>query len=192
MCAQPGDRIVAVIPPADAFGDAGAPDLGLDPGQSMVLVADVESVEDTPEQTPAPLTPAPEPSAWTTDIPEVTLGDAPVVTIPDTAPPTEYELTVLEEGDGEVVPNGATVTIDYQGTSWDTGEVFDQSYGRSPATFPTTGVIPGFAGAIVGQKTGSTVLVSIPPTLAYGTDPSAHELGGQTLVFLIRIESFTS
>jgi len=50
-------------------------------------------------------------------------------------------------------------------------------------------VITGFAAAIVGQKVGSTVLVSIPPDLAYGTDPAKHELGGQTLVFLIHIEA---
>lgn len=39
----------------------------------------------------------------------------------------------------------------------------------------------------MGQKVGSTIIVVIPPELAYGTDPQAHQLGGQTLVFLIDI-----
>ena len=33
------------------------------------------------------------------------------------------------------------------------------------------------------------MIVVIPPEYAYGTDPAAHELGGQTLVFLIDIQA---
>jgi peptidylprolyl isomerase len=95
---------------------------------------------------------------------------------------------VLTEGDGAVVGDGDSVTVDYLGMSWDTGEVFDESFSKSPATFATTGVVPGFGAALVGQKVGSTVLVTIPPIYAYGTDPNAAQLGGQTLVFLIDIK----
>jgi len=188
-CAQPGDRIAAVIPPSEAFGDEGAPDLGLQAGQSLVFVADIESVEETETAStsdPEP-TELPTPSAWTENLPEVTLGEAPVVAIPDTAPPAELELAVLAEGDGEVVADGATVTVNYLGTSWDTKEIFDQSYGRGEATFSTSGVIPGFAAALVGQKVGSTVLVTIPPQYGYGVDVVEGTLSGQTLVFLIDI-----
>lgn len=196
-CATTGSRIVGIIPAAEGFGEAGIPDIGLEAGQSLLFVADIVSVEPTPEPTEAATTPQaaaelPATSVWTTDIPVVDLtADPPTVTIPDTAPPAELVITVLEEGDGEVVPNPATVTLDYLGISWDTKEVFDSSYSRgAPATFSTSGVIKGFAAGIVGQKVGSTVLVSIPPTYAYGTDPAAHDLGGQTLVFLIHIDSF--
>jgi len=183
-CSQAGERIVAVIPAAEAFGEEGSPALGLEAGQSFVFVADVESVEEVELPEPEPL---PTPSAWTENLPEVTLGEQPVVTLPDTAPPAELELAVLVEGDGEVVQPGANVTVNYLGTSWDTKEIFDQSYGRGEATFSTNGVISGFAAAIVGQKVGSTVLVTIPPQYAYGTEAVEGTLGGQTLVFLIEI-----
>ncbi|OJX62328.1 MAG: hypothetical protein BGO95_11140 [Micrococcales bacterium 73-13] len=190
-CSTAGSRVVAVIPPAEGFGADGLPDVGLQAGQSLLLVADILSLEETPTTSEPSATPLPTPSAWTTDIPAVDLTTSPpTVTIPDAPAPTDLVLTVLEEGDGAVVPNPATVTIDYHGLSWDTKEVFDSSYARgTPATFSTGGVITGFAAAIVGQKVGSTVLVSIPPDLAYGTDPAKHELGGQTLVFLIHIEA---
>ena len=81
------------------------------------------------------------------------------------------------------------IEIDYQGTSWQTGEVFDQSYGRQPLNLPVTQYVKGFTQAVIGQKVGSTLLVSIPPELAYGTDPNAHQLGGQTLLFVIQIRA---
>lgn len=180
-CSVPGDRVVAVVPAAEAFGEAGQEALGLGAGESLVFIADIVSVEAAPE----PLTPA----EWTENVPEVDLGaDIPVVTLPATDPSTELVLKVLEEGDGDVVEAGQTVELDYQGTSWETGEVFDQSYGTGgSASFATTQVIEGFGAALVGQKVGSTLIVSIPPQYAYGTDAEAHALGAQTLVFLIHI-----
>ena len=58
----------------------------------------------------------------------------------------------------------------------------------TPRPFTTDGVIQGFGAALVGQKVGTKLIVTIPPEYAYGTDPAAHELGGQTLVFLVEIE----
>lgn len=178
-CSTVGSRVVGVVPAAEAFGDAGASDFGISAGDTVVFVVDVVSVEEQ-------LTPA----AWTDGVPEVTRDDdgIPTVTLPDGEMPTELQEAVLEEGDGATVVAGDRVTVDYQGISWNSGEIFDQSFGKSPATFSTTQVVPGFGAALVGQKVGSTVIVVIPPELAYGTDPEAADLGGQTLVFLIDIK----
>src|SRR5690606_8941304 len=117
-------------------------------------------------------------------------GAVPVVTLPDAAAPSDFQLEVLEVGDGEIVPAGATVTVDYHGVSWDTGEVFDSSYQRgAPSTFSTDGVVAGFRDAIVGQPVGTTLIATMPPDTAYGPDASAHRLGGQTLVFVVHIVS---
>lgn len=177
-CSTVGSRVVGVAPAAEAFGQSGSPELGIGAGDTVVFVVDVVSVADK-------LVPA----AWTDDVPEVTRDDAgmPTVTLPDTDAPTELLEAVLAAGDGATVVAGDSVTVDYQGTSWTTGEIFDQSFGKAPATFGTTQVVPGFGAALVGQKVGATVLVVMPPELAYGPDPDAHELGGQTLVFLIDI-----
>jgi FKBP-type peptidyl-prolyl cis-trans isomerase len=179
-CATPGQRIVGVVPPERAFGADGNADAGIGPDATLLVVFDVVDV--TP-----PLTP----SEWTENVPTVTRDDAgmPTVTIPDVPAPTELQSTVLVEGDGDVVERGDNVTLDYQGTSWDTKTVFDQSFGKAPITNPVAGFVPGFTAALVGQKVGSTILVTIPPQYAYGTDPAAHELGGQTLVFLIDIKA---
>jgi len=40
-CATVGSRVVAVVPPADAFGDAGSTDLGIAADDSIVMVIDV-------------------------------------------------------------------------------------------------------------------------------------------------------
>jgi peptidylprolyl isomerase len=176
QCSTVGSRVVAVIPPSEMWGEDGYADLGVGGEDSVVMVADVVDIVRPPETV-----------EWTENVPEVKLGDAPVVTLPEGEAPTELVLDVIEEGDGAVVEAADQVALDYQGTSWQTGEVFDQSYGKQPITLAANGFVKGFTAALVGQKVGSTLLVSIPPEFAYGADPAAHELGGQSLVFLIEI-----
>ena len=48
-------------------------------------------------------------------------------------------------------------------------------------------MIQGFGAALVGQKVGTKLIVTIPPQYAYGTDTAGGELAGQTLVFLVEI-----
>ncbi len=177
-CSTAGSRVVGVVPSSQAFGENGLADYGISAGDTVVFVVDVVEVE-------GPLTPA----AWTEGVPTVErdADGIPTVTLPGGDKPTELLEAVLEEGDGATVTAGDSVKVDYQGISWDTGEVFDQSFGKSPATFSTTQVVEGFGAALIGQKVGSTVIVVIPPELAYGTEPQAHALGGQTLVFLVDI-----
>ena len=179
-CVPIGTRTVTVAPAATLYGEQGNETIGVAPGETVVIVVDVVEVQE-----------ALAPSEWTENVPEVQFGEdgaAPTVTLPDTAPPAEYQLKVLEEGDGAEVAAGDTVTLQYQGTSWDTKEVFYQSYGGEPAQFATDQVIQGFGSALVGQKVGTKLIVTIPPQYAYGTDAAAHALGGQTLVFLVEIE----
>lgn len=106
-------------------------------------------------------------------------------------PPTELVLKVLKEGTGAIVKSGDAVTVDYQGTNWTSNTVFDQSYGRAPATFTTGGVVPGFGAALVGQKVGAQVVVGIPPEFGYGTagQSSAGIAGTDTLVFIVEIKA---
>ncbi|SDE13280.1 peptidylprolyl isomerase [Rhodococcus tukisamuensis] len=116
--------------------------------------------------------------------------EPPTLTLPADKPDlAETKITVVAKGDGATVGPNDQVTLEYQGTSWDTGEIFDQSYGRAPATFAPSQVIPGFAQALVGQQVGSKVLAEIPPKDAYGPAGSGSELAGQTLVFLVDIKS---
>jgi len=183
-CSEVGSRVVGVIPPVDSWGETGSTELGVDPADSIVFVADIVSV--VPSRATGEDQPVEE------GFPTVKLAEdgTPTVTIPDEKAPTELKLTVLKKGDGAEVKDGASVTVQYQGTNWDTKEIFDQSWGRGAATFTTDGVVEGFSKALVGQTVGSQVLVIIPPALGYGEAGSSdNELAGQTLVFVIDILS---
>ena len=69
------------------------------------------------------------------------------------------------------------------------GEVFDSSYETGqPATFGLGQVITGWTKGLAGQKVGSTVLLTIPASMAYGDDGSTGGPTG-TLVFVVDIKS---
>lgn len=182
-CAPVGSRVAAVIPPADGFGSSGNTSLGITGTDSMVMVADIESI--VPSRADGADQPAQD------GFPTVSLDDsgAPTVTIPQADPPADLQLEVLKKGDGATVADGDTVTVQYQGVIWRTGEVFDQSWGRGPASFQTSGVVEGFKQALVGQTVGSQVVVIIPPALGYGDqgNSAAGIQGTDTLVFVVDI-----
>lgn len=184
-CSQAGSRVVGVIPGAEAFGEAGSADLGVGANEGLLFVIDVDTVA-------AGVADGKPVDVEDDTLPTVELAEdgTPTITIPDAAPPAEFKLALLKEGDGDVVAEGDTVTMQYQGINWNTKTVFDQSWGSGARSFATTGVVPGFAQALVDQKVGSQVLVVIPPELGYG--PSGGSSDGSisatdTIVFVIDI-----
>ncbi len=178
-CVPIGSRVVATAPAGDLYGPDGNANLGIKADDTVVIVTDVIGLKEMPE-----------PQAWSTDVPKVVFNDAgkPKVTLPKSDPPADLVLKVLEEGDGTVVQDGDQVTLEYQGTSWKDGKIFDQSYGKQPATFGTGDVVSGFGAALIGQKVGTRLVVSIPPKYAYGESGSGNDLAGQTLLFVIEIK----
>lgn len=118
-------------------------------------------------------------------------GAKPVVTFPSGNPPTTLTTTVLHQGTGATVAKGNFLLVDYLGQIWH-GKVFDNSYDRGvPAGF-TIGVghlIPAWDEALVGQKVGSRVLMTVPPAKGYGStgNTSAGIKGTDTLVFVVDI-----
>jgi peptidylprolyl isomerase len=121
------------------------------------------------------------------------LDDKPVITLPDGAPPTELVVLDVVSGDGEEVPEGATVTTHYVGVSWlNDGEEFDASWNRgAPLTFPLSGVIQGWTDGIPGMRVGGRRLLVIPPELGYGAQsPTPAIAPNDTLVFVIDLVDF--
>jgi peptidylprolyl isomerase len=117
---------------------------------------------------------------------------APDVPIEPGPPPTELQTTDLVEGTGDPVPAQATVTVDYIGVSCSTGKIFDASYiSGQPATFPLSGVIPGWTEGIPGMKVGGQRLLVIPPEDGYGDTGAGSEIApGETLWFVVQMNSF--
>jgi len=180
-CARAGSRTVTVASAADM--QPATPGTAA-PNPAAVIVVDTFSL--------VPTSATGEPQAAVEGFPEVTLADdgRPTVTIPDADPPTDLRIEVLKKGDGEVVPDPANVTVQYQGVTWRTGEVFDESWGRgSVASFSTDQVVSGFAEAMIGQTVGSQVVVIVPPADGYGDagEPGAEIEPTDTLVFVIDI-----
>jgi peptidylprolyl isomerase len=181
-CVPIGSRVVVTAPAKDMYGEEGNSQLGITAEDSLVIVSDVigEKKQVVPGE-------------WKKDVPKVSFDadGKPTLTLPDTKPPADLLLKVLKPGDGDVVKAGDTVTLDYQGTNWRTGKIFDQSYGKQPASFATDQVVEGFGAALVGQKVGTRLVVSIPPEYGYGAtgNEQAGIKGTDTLVFVLEIKA---
>ncbi len=97
------------------------------------------------------------------------------VTLP--AGPTTLETQDLVVGTGATAVNGDTVSVFYTG-SLTNGQVFDSNVGRPVLVF-TLGarqVIPGFEQGIVGMKVGGKRRMTIPASLAYGSQGSPPQI----------------
>ncbi len=97
---------------------------------------------------------------------------------------------VLTEGTGAKPQSSATVSVHYRGTLID-GTEFDSSHSRGkPASFPVTGVIPGWTEALQLMKEGAKWELYIPSNLAYGVTGTPGAIGpNATLVFEVELLS---
>jgi FKBP-type peptidyl-prolyl cis-trans isomerase len=187
-----GSRVLAVIPPKDAFGSAGNSSIGVGANDTVVFVVDmVKSFNNTAG------VPGTQTSNGGGTLPTVTAGAAgkgPTITIPKTAAPKTLQVKALIKGTGPVVKKGNYIVVQYTGVNWRTGKVFDSSWSRSEPWATEIGegqVIPGWDTGLVGQTVGSRVLLVIPPKDGYGSagSSSAGIKGTDTLVFAIDIIS---
>ena len=185
-----GSRVLAVIPPADAFGSTGNSTIGVGDNDTVVFVIDMlKSFTNTAGVT----------GAQTSDgggaLPTVKAGAAgkgPTITIPNTPAPKTLQVKTLIKGTGPVVKKGQYLVVQYTGVNYRTKKVFDSSWSRSEPWATEIGegqVIPGWDTGLVGQTVGSRVLLVIPPADGYKAagQPSAGIKGTDTLVFAIDI-----
>lgn len=115
----------------------------------------------------------------------------PRVEIPALAGDTVTSTTGLRYIDAAVGTGAAarasdTVRVHYTGYLLD-GTRFDTSRGRGPATFPLSGVIPGFREGIVGMQTGGQRRLIIPAQLGYGGAPQPCIPAGSVLLFDVEL-----
>ncbi|HSX23484.1 MAG TPA: FKBP-type peptidyl-prolyl cis-trans isomerase [Candidatus Saccharimonadales bacterium] len=78
----------------------------------------------------------------------------------------------LQEGTGDVVKPGDTVTAHYTGAVAATGIIFQSSHDSgAPAVFPLNQVIKGWTDGVPGMKVGGKRRLLIPADQAYGANP---------------------
>ncbi|MBL7922787.1 MAG: FKBP-type peptidyl-prolyl cis-trans isomerase [Bacteroidia bacterium] len=97
---------------------------------------------------------------------------------------------VLKEGTGAKPTLNDKVTTHYHGTLID-GTVFDSSVERGqPASFPVSGVIPGWTEALQMMSVGSKWKLFLPSNLAYGERGAGGKIGpNSVLVFEVELIS---
>lgn len=96
---------------------------------------------------------------------------------------------VVKEGTGERPTMADSVELNYELTLLN-GEVLDSSYDRGQrATFPMSGVIPGFAEGVTLMPLGSHYIFYIHPKLGYGEGDLNGSGGNQLLMFEVETYS---
>jgi FKBP-type peptidyl-prolyl cis-trans isomerase FklB len=104
--------------------------------------------------------------------------------------PSGLQYREIAPGAGKSPKATDTVTTHYKGTLID-GTEFDSSYERGqPATFPVSGVIPGWTEALQLMKEGAKWQLFVPANLGYGERGAGGEIGpNATLIFEVELIS---
>ncbi len=100
------------------------------------------------------------------------------------------QYSIVKEGTGPKPKLTDVVSVNYRGTLID-GKEFDNSYKRGqPATFPVSGVIPGWTEALQLLPVGTKAKLFVPGNLAYGERGAGQDIGpNKTLIFEVELLS---
>lgn len=183
---QPGARVVIAVPPAEAFGAQGNPQLAVAADEHLVFVFDVLDVLPGQAEGVA-VAPAP-------GLPTVTVvaGSGPAVQVPAGSPPGTLVTQPLIEGLGSPIRAGQDIVVHYTAVLWKDGSVVDSTW-SSQQPFLVSGigqadVIPAWNKTLVGARVGSRLLLVVPPADGYGPAGSPPAISGtDTLVFVVDI-----
>ncbi|HEY1664628.1 MAG TPA: FKBP-type peptidyl-prolyl cis-trans isomerase [Trebonia sp.] len=187
-----GSRVLAVIPPKDAFGTSGNSSEGIGASDTLVFVIDLGTTFTTGSVSGTQATNGGG-ALPTVTAPAANSTAGPTIKIPaKTTAPKTLQVKPLIKGTGAVVKKGDDIAVQYTGVIWRTGKVFDSSWARNTPLTTVIGegqVIPGWDTGLVGQTVGSRVLLVIPAADGYGSAGASQAgiNGTDTLVFVVDI-----
>jgi peptidylprolyl isomerase len=151
--------------------------------------------------TPAATAPAPEPTttATTADAADTiekmaistNLKTKPAIAKPSGDPPTKLFSRDIVKGKGKKATSGDSVSVQYVGVSYSTGQQFDASWDRGdPFQFQLGAqmVIAGWDQGVAGMREGGRRMLVIPPDLGYGATGQGSIAPNETLIFVIDLE----
>ena len=188
VCAQVGDRIAAVIPPAQGIPAASRPQ-SIAAGDSIVAVVDVRQAylaraDGTPQ-------------VMAGGLPSVVLGadGRPGITLPEGNPPSSLQIADLRKGDGAVLRRGDTAVVQFTAVVWKPGDAQNGMLADSSWTDGAPRVVQLTAGqnvkglitALIGQRVGSQVLAVLPPSEGYGQQATGTVPAGSSLVYVVDV-----
>lgn len=180
-------RVVVASSADDAYGDNGAPQLGIKGGDPVVMVADILSTDPTTvlDGPTGPTRTAPATAPRLEEADEVPVG----FDVAGLRRPTKLTVVPLRDGTGPVVANPDRIAADYLGQVWGAEEPFRETFTKEPARFSIglNGVVRAWDAALVGRKAGSRVMIITPPSLAYGASAQPGIPAGSTLVYVVDV-----
>lgn len=185
-----GSRVVVISTSDDAYGDSGAPQLGIRPGDPVVMIGDVIAVPPTEVLDGPEGTAVKEPAK----LPRPVLAGDDVTGVDFTRirkrKPKKLVVVPLIKGTGPPARETSLVTLDYLGQVWRAKAPFESTFAKEPTTVSlgTGSVIRAWDQALAGVTRGSRVLVIAPPALAFKTTGSPPSIpGNATLVYVIDV-----
>ncbi len=184
---QADSRVVVASTSDDAYGEGGAPQIGIEGGDPVVMVVDILSTDPTtvldgPDGAAVPA-PATAPKL-------VERGGVPVgFDFAGRAKPKKLVVVPLRAGTGPEITSPARVAVDYFGAVWGGKKPFDETYTKEPATVSIglSSVIKAWDQGLAGQRAGARVMLICPPDLAYGPDAQGDIPANSTLVFVVDV-----
>ncbi len=101
----------------------------------------------------------------------------------------ELQVIDVQEGTGDIVPEGARITAHYTGALCKDGTIFQSSHDfGEPITFGLDQVIQGWTKGVPGMKVGGIRRLIIPSEMAYGSVRAAANIPPNSdLVFDIEL-----
>lgn len=178
-----GDRVLLAIPGVDGYdaaAEAGAAPAGMQVGDTLIFVVDVLATS-FEKPTGKPVTPK-------FDQVKVTTEGIPEATIPSSAtPPSELVVQPIIAGVGRKVKAEDAVIVHYRTWSWRTGKLVEDRFDADQIG-KLADTIEAWKTGLVGQTTGSRVLLVAPSSLTYPSgNPNISVEAGDTLVYVIDI-----
>lgn len=189
-----GSRVAFASTVKTLFGASAATSAaqyGLKPDDSMVMVADIMSVQ------PKDVVKGPDGTKKNapSGLPTVVAQGDKVTNLNYTKaakkPSNKLQVIPLTEGTGPVARDDSLVTFNYFGEQYGAKKPFDESFSKEPVTFAlgTGGLIKAWDEGLVGLKRGSRVMIVAPAKYGYGAagNPKGGIAKNATLVFIVDI-----
>lgn len=176
-----GSQVLIGMPSSDGYPE-GTSTGSISPGDSLVFFVEILSAS-FDEATGEVVTPeAGLPSVTVTD-------DGPTISIPEGATaPSELVVQPLIKGPGAAVTAESSIEVKYRSWVFADGSLFEDAWVAQ--TGQLDNLIEGWKQGLVGQTSGSRVLLIVTPAQAYpdGVPTATPSLAaGQTLVYVIDI-----
>lgn len=180
-----GSRVAIAITSADGYDPSGNSAIGIAPGDTLVFIVDILDSELS-----GPMGEAVSPPAGLPVVAEA--AGVPSISIPaGLAEPTQVQVQPLIQGAGRELGADEALTSHAVCVTWDGTEYYNDYAGAPVSDAAAGSAHQALFSALIGQTTGSRVLVTIPGAVAYPIGNPTPSLAPNTSVACVVDVLFT-